>query len=89
MEYLITHFSTERVLEIDKAISKTASSLSKSPSRGTREKELSHRNEGFRFILHRKSRSFEIKIIFYIKEEGKTVFVTDFFPTRMHPEKMK
>lgn len=89
LEYLITNFSVERVYEIDEAIFKTVSSLEENPSRGTLEKELSHREEQFRFILHKESRIFEIKIIFYIMEESRTVFITDFFPTKMHPNKLK
>lgn len=88
LDYLTAHFSIERAVEIDEAIFKTAAKLASQPFRGTREPQLSHFKEDFRFILHKESRIFELKIIYFVQEENQMVYITDFFPTKMNPVKM-
>jgi len=58
------------------------------PGRGTIEKTFSNKNGTFRFILLRETRIVEIKIIYRADEISRTIFVTDFFPTRMNPKKI-
>jgi hypothetical protein len=89
LAYLVTYYSIKRAAEIDRAISKTVYSLVINPLRGSNEYFLSKANQDFRFILYRENRNFEIKIIYFVDEEQKRVFITDFFPTKMHPQKMK
>ncbi len=84
--YLFEHFSYERAREIDESILATATTLQRNPARGRKEKCLEELNQGFRFILHKETRHLEIKIIYYILE--RTVYITDFFPTRMDPRKI-
>jgi hypothetical protein len=86
LDYLSDHFSAERVAEIDDSIFDLAASLAFSPFRGTPEKYLDQLEKEFRFILFKESRSFEIKIIYFISEHDRRVFITDFFPTRMNPQ---
>lgn len=88
LEYLFTYFSTNRAIEIDKAIFEKVSSLKARKYTGTKENYLSHFKEDFRFILHKEHSSFEIKIIYFVSEENKSIFVTDFFPTKMNPDKL-
>lgn len=88
LAYLSEHFSIERAADIDLSISRSVASLTKKPYRGTIEKYLDQLANEFRFILHKESRHFEIKIIYFVSQESKTVFVTDFFPTRMNPQHM-
>jgi len=47
---------------------------------------LSDRPQQFRYILHRETRFFELKIIYFVDEASLTVYITDFFPTTMHPK---
>jgi hypothetical protein len=89
LPYLYDNFSFDRATEIDKKIIKKAGTLSTKPARGSRERHLIEAKEDFRFILHRETRHFEIKIIYYIREEESTVYITDFFPTKMSPERIK
>ncbi len=63
-------------------------SLSSNPYSGTKEKYLNDPDHDFRFLLHKESRNFEIKIIYIAADESQTIFVTDFFPTLMHPDNM-
>ena len=44
--------------------------------------------EEFRFILHKETKHFEVKIIYYVSEGENTVSITDFFPTKMNPQKI-
>lgn len=86
--YLSENFSLERALEIEYSINRTIHSLELQPYRGTKEKFLIHLNNDHRFILHKESRNFEIKIIYTIDEQRKIVYITDFFPSLMHPNKL-
>lgn len=86
--YLYEYFSFERAIEIDENILNTTRTLSKNPGRGSREKYLDEVKEEFRFILHKETKHFEIKIIYYINEDESTVYVTDFFPTKMDPQRI-
>ena len=88
LPYLVDHFSTIRAAEIDLAIAQTVASLLRNPFVGAKEKYLDHLESDFRFILHKESRNFEIKIIYFASKKSQTIFVTDFFPTLMDPEKI-
>ena len=88
LPYLFEYFSFERAIEIDENILNTARTLSKNPGRGRKEKYLEEVKGEFRFILHKETKHFEIKIIYYISEGKNTVYVTDFFPTKMDPQKI-
>lgn len=88
LPYLKIFFSSKRAVEIQKAIDFKVKSLQQMPSRGSKEPNLSDRPKGYRFILHKESRYFIIKIIYFIDELNSTVFVTDFFPTSMNPDKI-
>ncbi|MCF6352077.1 MAG: hypothetical protein L3J06_03610, partial [Cyclobacteriaceae bacterium] len=76
--------SFKRAIEVDENILRSTETLDKQPSRGY----LEEAKEGFRFILHKETKHFEIKIIYYIDEIDDTVFITDFFPTKMDPQKI-
>lgn len=88
LPYIFDNFIFNRALEIDKKIIEKASTLEFQPSRGSLEKYLSSLNQEFRFILFKENKNFELKIIYFIQENESTVFITDFFPTKMHPQKM-
>ncbi|UXP30657.1 hypothetical protein N6H18_09850 [Reichenbachiella agarivorans] len=86
--YLYDNFTFDRAAEIDKNIIDRAGTLSHKPARGRREKYLSEAKEDFRFILYKEAKHFEVKIIYYINEEESIVYITDFFPTKMHPQRI-
>ncbi len=88
LSYLYENFTFDRATEIDKNIIKKAGTLSNKPGRGRRERYLLEAKEDFRFILHKETRHFEIKIIYYINEEESVVYITDFFPTKMNPQRV-
>ncbi len=86
--YIYDNFSFDRATEIDENIIKTVGTLYSKTARGRREVLLSSFKENFRFILYKETKNFEVKIIYYIKEEKSTVYITDFFPTKMSPERI-
>ncbi len=88
LPYLYENFSFERAIEIDESILKTTGTLDKNPGRGRKEKYLEEAKEDFRFILYKETKHFEVKIIFYINKDEGNVYVTDFFPTKMDPQKI-
>lgn len=59
------------------------------PKRGRLEPVLKKYPQQFRFILHKETRNFEIKIIYYVNQSIRKIYVTDFFPVLMYPEKLK
>jgi hypothetical protein len=87
--YLNSNFSPRRVFEIDIEIFEKVGSLQYLPQRGSRERTLTDLSQEARFVLYRASDKFELKILFYIDESAQTVYVTDFFPTKMNPVRMK
>lgn len=89
LSYLLEHFSPERSLQIDQTIQSILASLINTPHRGSIENRLEHFDQTFRFLLHQETRNFEIKIIYFVQEDLRTVYVTDFFPTSMHPNKIR
>lgn len=88
LAYLYDNFSFDRAKEIDESILNTTRTLSQNPNRGSNEKYLRHAEETFRFILFKETKHFELKIIYFVDENKKQVFVTDFFPTKMSPDKI-
>ena len=88
LPYFYEHFSFERAIEIDENMLKTTGTLNRNPGRGRKEKYLEEAKENFKFILYKETKHFEIKIIYYINEDEGKVYVTDFFPTKMDPQKI-
>jgi plasmid stabilization system protein ParE len=88
LEYLYAHYSPDRASEVADSLREKVSVLSLEPERGTIEPRLLGRKYQYRFILFRRQRMKDIKIVYFIDEERKTVFVTDFFPTEMDDRKV-
>lgn len=89
LEYLYAHYSPDRASEVADSLRNKVAVLSLDPERGTIEPRLAGRKNLYRFILFRRQRMKDIKIIYFIDEETKTVFVTDFFPTEMDDQKVQ
>ena len=88
LPYIYENFSFERAIEVDENILRTTGTLDKKPDRGRKEKYLEEAKEDFKFILYKETKHFEIKIIYYINEDEDTVYITDFFPTKMNPQRI-
>lgn len=88
LPYLQRNFSLEGVIEIDAAIGNELESLGKYPNRGTVEPMLWGKLSTFRYILFRETRHFELKIIYFENDQTNEVYVVDYFPTVMHPNRI-
>jgi len=58
------------------------------PKRGAHERRLIDRDKEYRFILFKRIPYAEIKILYYLEESTKTVYVTSFFPTETDDNKI-
>jgi len=88
LPYIYENFIFERAIEVAENILRTAETLDNKPGRGRNEKYLEEAKQEFKFILHKETRHFELKIIYYINEDEETVYITDFFPTKMDPQRI-
>ena len=88
LPYLHINFSIKRADQIEGNILKEIQLIANNPRRGTKEISLDNVSKGFRFVLIKESRNVELKIIYFVNESEKIISITDFFPVRMHPDKM-
>lgn len=65
-----------------------AISLEIDPQRGTVEVKLKRLRKNHRFILYYYTSRKAIKILYYIDESNKIVYVTDFFPCQIDDKKV-
>lgn len=66
-----------------------AMSLDENPHRGRTEEGLSYLGKEHQFLVYQILKRKTVKIIYFVEEETKHVYITDFFPTEMHPSKLK
>lgn len=89
LPYLLRNFSPRRVEEIDGRLNKEVRLLETFPLRGTVQEGFQRVKTKVRYILLRETRHFELKIVYVVDEEECLVRVTDFFPTMMHPKRIR
>jgi plasmid stabilization system protein ParE len=89
LDYFFEHYSLERAEELADELHAKVKDLHYSPQRGSLEPGLLHLNRNHRFILYQRTSRAEIKIIYYIDQDQKTVYVTDFFPTEKDNRRIK
>jgi len=87
--YLWKNFSPKRAMEIESSLFRTAESLKRLPHRGAIEERLKDKDHLVRYILFKETRFLEIKILYHVDEQERTVRITDYFPTPMHPKRMR
>ncbi len=71
------------------AILELAMSLEKNPYQGSKEGNLAYLNKEHRFLVYHITKRKTIKIIYFVDEVVQKVYITDFFATDMHPDKIK
>ena len=87
-EYLYENMSLERAEEVTRKLNEMALSLDLLYHRGSEEKKLTRRKKSYRYILYKRTSRASVKIIYYVDEKNKTVYVTDFFPTEKDPKRI-
>ncbi len=88
VEYLYEHMSFDRAEEVATELHELALSLNQLYHRGTIEKKLLKRKNIYRYILFKRTPRAEVKIIYYVDQITKTIYITDFFPTEKDPKKL-
>ncbi len=84
-------YQTHSLLSADKKaleILTKAQTLSQNPNRGRVEDTLTYLKKGHRYLIYSLSNRKTIKILYFVNEVSKTVFITDFFPNEMDPVKI-
>jgi plasmid stabilization system protein ParE len=87
-EYLYEHMSLDRAEEVTKELNEMVLSLDRLYHRGSLEQKLVRRNKEYRYLLFKRTAKATVKIIYYVDEKDKMVYVTDFFPTEKDPKKI-
>lgn len=87
LDYLFQYYSLSRANELAEALLNAPLVLLEQPYLGSREPSLLHRTIDYRFLLFQRSNRATVKIVYYIDDSHKIIYITDFFPTEMHPEK--
>jgi hypothetical protein len=88
VEYLYEHLSLDRAEEVTSGLNDMALSLDMLHHRGSLEQKLGRRKKSYRYLLFKRTSRACVKIIYYVDEKSKTVYVTDFFPTEKDPKKI-
>ncbi len=87
-EYLYqTHSEQNAARKADEILDR-AMSLNKNPYRGRVEDKLTFLDIEHRFLLYQYTSRNSIKIIYFIDESSRKVYVTDFFGTEMNDGKI-
>ncbi len=89
LHYLYSTHSRKSANRKSEEILELTSSLDSNPHRGTKEESLASLKKNHRFLVYNITKRKTIKIIYFVDENLKTVFITDFFPTESNPQKIK
>ena len=88
LEYFYEHHSEKSANRKSNELLELAITLEKNPSRGRIEENLRFLGRNHRFILYYYTSRKAIKIIYFVDEQAKTVYVTDFFPCESDENKI-
>ncbi len=88
LDYFYKYHSEESADRKSKALLEKAIALESNPFIGIKEENLEFLGYGHRYILYYYTRVKAIKIIYFIDEERKIVYITDFFPCERDENKI-
>jgi hypothetical protein len=89
LEYVYRHHSIIRADEIALQLIEYPQILKQFPNLGTTEPNLKHRSKDYKFILYKRTTKSTVKIIYYISDWNRTIYLVDFFPCEMFEQKIK
>jgi mRNA-degrading endonuclease RelE of RelBE toxin-antitoxin system len=87
-DHLYETLSAARVEEVLDLLVEKVWSLNTLFNRGTNEPVLSGRPQGYQYLLVERSKRKHVKIIYYVDDIVRRVYVTDFFPTEMDNKRL-
>lgn len=88
LECLYKTHTSESASNKANEILEMATSLDKNPHRGSHERKLDFLGKEHRFLLYEITSRKQVKIIYFIDDLSKIVYVTDFFGTEMDDRKI-
>lgn len=83
LDYVFEHHPNKRANEIALELLEFPNVLSNFPLLGKIESALADRSQNYRFIIYERTTQATVKIIYYVEDEQKRVYLTDFFPCEM------
>ena len=86
ISYFYEHHSLARAERMVDELEQLAQSLEYLPHRGADEKWLADQPRMYRYLLYKRTARAGIKVIYFVSETARTVYITDFFPTEKDPE---
>lgn len=89
LDYIFEYQSINRANEIAVELLDYPKILKKFPNLGKMEFNLEHRAENYRFIIYERTDEAAVKIIYYVDEYSKTIYLTDFFPCEMSDQNIE
>lgn len=89
LEYFYEHCSINSADRKSEELLEFAISLEKNPTRGRIVEKLSNLEKDHRYILYYYTQTKAIKIIYFIDELEKIVYITDFFPCESNEKKIE
>lgn len=88
LAYLYTTHSEGSASDKSEEILLMAMSLNKMPYRGRDEQLLAYLGKGHKYLVYPITSRNTVKIIYFIDESSRNVYVTDFFPTMKDAEEI-
>lgn len=89
LDVIFDRYSQSRFDEISEDLYSYPDQLRTMPERGSLEPFIELPSKEYRYILYRRSNTATVKIVYYIDHQNKEVYITDYFPTEMNPDKVK
>jgi plasmid stabilization system protein ParE len=89
LSFLYQTHSSESADEKSEEMLALVFSLSDFPNRGRKEEELEYLGKEHQFLVYSLTNRKTVKVIYFVEESIKKVYITDFFPTEMSFTKMK
>ena len=85
LDYVFRHYTEERSEVLALELLNEPLRLRSFPEQGSLEPALRGQSSEYRFILFERHSRATVKIVYFVDKSQEKVFVTDFFPTEMHP----
>lgn len=88
LNYVLEYYSLDRANTIALELLEHPEILKQQPYLGKTERLLVNRRENVRFLVYKRTKQITVKIIYYVDTFSHTIYITDFFPSEMSPEKV-
>ena len=89
LDYIFDNHSFQRANEIALELVEHPQILRNFPLLGQIEPNLEFKTKKYRYILYERTKVTTVKIIYFIHDTSKQIYITDFFPCEMFEQRMK